>query len=57
MINGNGCLLEITCGEISGSNSLSEFQDVKSVNEGKEKLEAGMCEKTVLEILSNTAFA
>lgn len=36
-------------------NSLSEFQDVKSVNEGKEKLEAGMCEKTVLEILSNTS--
>lgn len=36
-------------------NSLSEFQDVKSVNEGKEKLEAGMCEKKVLEILSNTS--
>ena len=36
-------------------NSLSEFQDVKSVNEGKEKLEAGMCEKIVLEILSNTS--
>ncbi|MGL5594179.1 MAG: glycoside hydrolase family 13 protein [Cetobacterium sp.] len=36
-------------------NSLSEFQDVKSVNEGKEKLEAGMCEKVVLEILSNTS--
>ncbi|MCQ8213179.1 alpha-glucosidase [Cetobacterium somerae] len=36
-------------------NSLSEFQDVKSVNEGKEKLEAGMCEKEVLEILSNTS--
>jgi len=36
-------------------NSLSEFQDVKSINEGKEKLEAGMCEKKVLEILSNTS--
>ena len=36
-------------------NSLSEFQDVKSVNEGKEKLEAGICEKIVLEILSNTS--
>ncbi|MHA5067808.1 glycoside hydrolase family 13 protein [Cetobacterium somerae] len=36
-------------------NSLSEFQDVKSVNEGKEKLESGMCEKIVLEILSNTS--
>ena len=36
-------------------NSLSEFQDVKSVNEGKEKLELGMCEKNVLEILSNTS--
>lgn len=36
-------------------NSLSEFQDVKSVNEGKEKLEAGICEKVVLEILSNTS--
>ena len=36
-------------------NSLSEFQDVKSINEGKEKLEAGICEKTVLKILSNTS--
>lgn len=36
-------------------NSLSEFQDVKSINEGKEKLEAGMREKKVLEILSNTS--
>ena len=36
-------------------NSLSEFQDVKSINEGKEKLEIGMCEKAVLEILSNTS--
>lgn len=36
-------------------NSLSEFQDVKSINEGKEKLEVGMCEKKVLEILSNTS--
>lgn len=36
-------------------NSLSEFQDVKSINEGKEKLEAGMCEKKVLEVLSNTS--
>ena len=36
-------------------NSLSEFQDVKSINEGKEKLEAGICEKEVLEILSNTS--
>lgn len=36
-------------------NSLSEFQDVKSINEGKEKLEAGVCEKKVLEILSNTS--
>lgn len=35
-------------------NSILEFQDVKSINEGKEKLEAGMCEKEVLEILSNT---
>ncbi|MDX8336022.1 glycoside hydrolase family 13 protein [Candidatus Cetobacterium colombiensis] len=36
-------------------NSILEFQDVKSINEGKEKLEAGMCEKEVLEILSNTS--
>lgn len=36
-------------------NSFSEFKDVKSLNEGKEKLKAGMCEKKVLEILSNTS--
>ena len=35
--------------------SLSEFKDVKSLNEGKEKLEAGVAEKDVLEILSNTS--
>lgn len=36
-------------------NSLSEFKDVKSLNEGREKLESGVPEKEVLEILSNTS--
>lgn len=35
--------------------SISEFQDVKTINEGREKLEAGECEHKVLEILSNTS--
>ncbi|MGL4653478.1 glycoside hydrolase family 13 protein [Cetobacterium sp.] len=36
-------------------NSISEFQDIKSINEGIEKLEAGLSEDEVLEILSKTS--
>ena len=35
--------------------SLSDFQDVRSINEGKEKLAEGMSEKEILELISSTS--